>query len=157
MSSVAAAPMKWLLVDSPVPAVEGQAASAVRVGLYMPSKPDFPLPEGHPPVALHSQPQLSHFKHRPGCKGMMKTKMIELSNKLRATLGLPLIESTPPSSHIETWVSSHRVWHKGSPHHKHHRIQHLHKDAPFIARLTHALNDLGKWEGRAVAFVIGGF
>jgi len=40
------------------------------------------------------------------------------------------------------------------------RVHHIHahqrlRDAPFVSRLTHSLMALGKWEGRAVAFVIG--
>jgi len=36
-------------------------------------------------------------------------------------------------------------------HHRHHRLQ----DAPFMERLSHSLAMLGRWEGRAIAFVLG--
>ena len=32
-----------------------------------------------------------------------------------------------------------------------------HPDAPFLQRVNHALMSLGPWEGRIVAFVLGGF
>jgi len=41
--------------------------------------------------------------------------------------------------------------HRANHIHAHHRL----RDEPFITRLTHSLLALGKWEGRAVAFVIG--
>ena len=36
-------------------------------------------------------------------------------------------------------------------HHHHHRLQ----NAPFMERLSHSLMMLGRWEGRAIAFVLG--
>jgi hypothetical protein len=36
-------------------------------------------------------------------------------------------------------------------HHRHHRLQ----NAPFMERLSHSLMMLGRWEGRAIAFVLG--
>jgi len=86
---------------------------------------------------------------------MMRAKTIEMGNKLRAALGLPLIEPhhhQHQHHHIQV-LGAKSTWHHGPPNDRHHRMHH--HDAPFVARLTHALNNLGRWEGRAVAFVIG--
>jgi hypothetical protein len=156
VTSVVAAPMKWVVVSKHL---DGQPASAVRIGVFMPSA----LPENHPPIDVSQSGPKS--RHRPGCKGMMRAKTIQLSNKLRAVLGLPLIESGTHSHHllshrISSMSQTGRI--QGWTHHSHERyhnandktdFRRLH--APFIVRFTHALNNLGKWEGRAVAFVFG--
>jgi hypothetical protein len=149
--------MRWIVVSRVDNQLEPASASAVRVGLV---RPQFiPLPEGHPPVEGAKPHGDRKFRHRPDCKGMMKTKTVELSNKLRAALGLPMIAPTPHalhSAHHTHQLGPNRVWHHGPPHERHHHKVHR-QDMPFVERLTHALNNLGKWEGRAVAFVLGKF
>jgi len=153
VTSVAAAPMNWIVVSKQ----SVGNPSAIRIGLLMPEV--HALPAGHPDISANKS--IHHFKHRPRCKGMIRAKTIELSNKFRAVFGLPLIDA---GAHAR---APHRH------HHSHHRHSHLKAEitqreptqhgeyqihrfhSSFVARLTHALNDLGKWEGRAVAFVIG--
>jgi len=147
VTTVVAAPMKLVVVSKHL---DGQPASAVRIGLFMPPS----LPENHPDIDISQLAPKS--RHLPGCKGMMRTKTIQLSNKLRAVLGLPLIESGMRSHHLSTpYVSMTHQGH-GRYHHNANDGANVHRHhAPFVVRFTHALNNLGKWEGRAVAFVFG--
>jgi len=145
--------MNWIIASNQIDAHPG---SAVRVGIFIPHT----LPEGHPPVHLSEKPSVGRFKHRPGCKGSMEVKAIEFSNKLRGALGLPLIPLNEPMRHKIQFENGqmqalhpHRFWHHGQPHPRHHHQ--LYNDSPFVSRLANSLNNLGKWEGRAVAFVIG--
>jgi hypothetical protein len=120
--------------------------------------------------------------NRPGCHGKkarvaillhkIKMKTIKIGNCLRKVLGWPLIE-----------VKHHHHHHHGQPPHgpndeeaggirveggfvsivtaanigdEHLRHKHFYKHhGSFLSRLHHSLMALGRWEGRAVAFVFG--
>ncbi|KAF8149387.1 hypothetical protein B0H34DRAFT_785387 [Crassisporium funariophilum] len=41
------------------------------------------------------------------------------------------------------------------PHHHHHNLSHSHGHTSFLTRIHYSLMNLGRWEGRAVAFVLG--
>ena len=138
-----------------------------------------PLPYG----AVEGTPEIppKRFRHRPGCLGkakghprlqIVKIKAIEISNYFRKVLGWPLIEVEHHRHH-----GHHRHHHNGgkssseapdreggfiilspdgSPSHSNHKYFHNHGDS-FMSRLHYLLMNLGLWEGRAVAFVIGLF
>ncbi|PPQ80206.1 hypothetical protein CVT25_003559 [Psilocybe cyanescens] len=120
-----------------------------------------------------------------GRMGRIRQKGIEISNAFRQALGMPLIEMAPHHPHHphlkplapnggnmhETKVGMlqvlpHPVF--GSPignseipgphrhHHPHHHVHHISgHGSSFSTRLAHSLMNLGRWEGRAVAFVLG--
>jgi len=90
--------------------------------------------------------------HR-GCAHHLRVKAIMTSNRLRLALGLPLISAdethTSPqpgrvSLPFPPPVRMHTVYPEGGM-----------QDKLFADRLYRAMNDLGPWEGRAVAFVLG--
>jgi len=123
------------------------------------------------------------FRHRPGCHGKkgkvsifmhrIKIKAIKIGNCFRKALGWPLIEVKLHSHHKHHkdgkkdedgsirvdggFVSilpfpgmtpdNHDDWVKQNHVHNHH--------GSFLSRLHHSLMNLGRWEGRAIAFVIG--
>ncbi|KAF9483107.1 hypothetical protein BDN70DRAFT_929443 [Pholiota conissans] len=62
---------------------------------------------------------------------------------------MPAVESFKPLAAQD--MRNHM--HHGGPHRHHH--PHHHHDIPFIMRLHFSLMNLGLWEGRAVAFVLG--
>ena len=112
----------------------------------------------------------------------MSNSAIGMANRFRKLFGLEQIEARPSHSHHSKLVPigsiatmppslsddgemhilpittpAENVESVGAPpvhrhsHHRHHRLQ----DAPLVERLSHALMMLGRWEGRAVAFVLG--
>ncbi len=139
-----------------------------------------PLPYG----AVEGTPGIppKRFRHRPGCLGkvkghprlqIVKIKAIEISNYFRKVLGWPLIEvehhrhhghhhhhhnggkggsEAPDRVHVEGGFIT--LSPDGSPSHHNHKYFHGNS---FMSRLHYSLMNLGLWEGRAVAFVIGLF
>ena len=57
-----------------------------------------------------------------------------------------IMPATMPLENVKNIQPVHR-----HSHHRHHRFQ----NAPFMERLAHSLAMLGRWEGRAIAFVLG--
>lgn len=114
--------------------------------------------------------------HRP-CGGSrmsrFRQKGIEISNTFRKVLGLELIEANPHLTfkkadhgvvHIMPFMGTpHRSSNYHSAHKQHHGAQlnyhhHIHahgRSRSFATRLHFSLMNLGRWEGRAVAFVLG--
>ncbi|PPR04406.1 hypothetical protein CVT26_004231 [Gymnopilus dilepis] len=118
---------------------------------------------------------------RKPCRGRMsrmRQKSVEVSNAFRQFLGLPLIDAHPHPHHVAILpvgapfihpegqdppsVVEYKVIHASNssidrPHHRHGKFPHhqMWKKQPFTERLNHALLHLGRWEGRAVAFVLG--
>jgi len=111
---------------------------------------------------------------RRPCGGRMsrfRQKGIEISNAFRKALGLPIIENHPHPHH-GVITTSNGTWGKymilpadtrhpppTPPHHRYHhhhgmRVHRVH-GASFATRLHYSLMNLGRWEGRAVAFVLG--
>lgn len=172
-----AAPIKVYYISStgakiPVAEIEdprAQSLSAFRLG--------------HPATAATSRPafQSPPFRpemHTPGgmsCGNHLKAKYLAMSNRLRQALGMPTLipmaninhplPSTPhrptdgfvnilpfPNPPSDDMVRVHvemtRVGME-QPHMHHGQAK------PFVHRLHHAINHLGPWEGRAVAFVLG--
>jgi len=122
-------------------------------------------------------------KHKP-CRGRMnrfRQKGIEISNTFRKALGLPLIQTGPfltggGEVHIlpvgESFIWETKPQPNGGdykivplvklphPHHVHQSHGHLGHHAmgrqgSFTDRLNRSLMNLGRWEGRLVAFVLG--
>ncbi|KAL0069969.1 hypothetical protein AAF712_002866 [Marasmius tenuissimus] len=108
-----------------------------------------------------------------GARARFRQKSLEMSNSLREALGLPPIkvdEVIPkgPMAPVAWFVSPNEGLGK-QPHHgnghvdrprfhaHHHHGPHFraHRDGSFMMRLHYALMSLGRWEGRAVAFVLG--
>jgi hypothetical protein len=132
------------------------------------------------PAAAQLLPAPDAPIRKTGCMGRMKNKAVQLSNKFRIVLGLPKIEElnatgianlprvrlmhhhqafAPEPAGIEMTEAHPHHKHHGHDHHRHHRfhgfgLKRL-QNSPFMTRLTVALMALGKWEGRAVAFVLG--
>ncbi|KAK1235557.1 hypothetical protein PQX77_001210 [Marasmius sp. AFHP31] len=111
-----------------------------------------------------------------GARARFRQKSLEMSNSLREALGLPPIkvdEFVPkgpvaPVVPVAWFVSPneglgkqphHGNGHVDRPrfhaHHHHGPHFHAHRDGSFMMRLHYALMSLGRWEGRAVAFVLG--
>ncbi|KAH9484756.1 hypothetical protein JR316_0001656 [Psilocybe cubensis] len=136
----------------------------------------FPHPVPIPPnvATMVARPGMRH-----GCgggrMGRFRQKGIEISNAFRQALGMPLIEMSTPPHHPQikpgdspTSVGMLQVLPNpilGSsevpaPHRYHHPHHHVHGQmrihgSSFSDRLVHSLMNLGRWEGRAVAFVLG--
>ncbi|KAF8872249.1 hypothetical protein CPB84DRAFT_1737631 [Gymnopilus junonius] len=111
----------------------------------------------------------------------MHQKSAEISDAFRQFFGLPHIQHHPvlimpvahpivhgngPQPHVESdfkilpvSATPHFDNAPASHHHHHHRHgkfpSHNFQNHPFTHRLNHALLHLGRWEGRAVAFVLG--
>lgn len=141
-----------------------------------------PLPPAVATMKLSSDPELDTAKYelmwesskpphmRRPCGGRMsrfRQKGIEISNAFRKTFGLPIIENNP-HIHVHPYIpmnapvrigamavpSSHPVPHYRHQHHPGMRVHHVHGGS-FANRLHYSLMNLGRWEGRAVAFVLG--
>jgi len=157
-----AAPLK-IVVITPVGQGEPNGLSAIRFGhaaagrtsqtgghyLLGPSNGD----------AVAVAPGMQH----KGCGGSLRAKMDRISAKWRAALGLPHNKQLDapfephvmggPEYNYGTFVPA--DWpNKPTEHHRHHGQVHGKHDK-FMNRLHRALNLLGPWEGRAVAFVLG--
>jgi hypothetical protein len=130
-----------------------------------------------------SNPEINiNSPHRRPCgKGGMKSKAIEISNALRNALGLPLIKEGANPTHFDNMVIAPgapvlKIWASSPPlmvphvdpnqhmaagpilskpamHHWRHQSGVARE--PFLKRVHIALMELGPWEGRAVAFVLG--
>jgi hypothetical protein len=98
--------------------------------------------------------------------GPIREKGIEISNAFRQALGWPLIEV--PNKTVDIKMihpgATRPPPSQGGPHHppppQHHGHKHHHKHhgkhgQGFVTRLHYSIMNLGTWEGRAVAFVLG--
>lgn len=119
-------------------------------------------------------------KMRGPCRAnRFNQKAVEVSNLFRQALGLPLIKpgspdddkvkimpfiGTPPTfvsignkdiegGNTDEHSRPHHAHAHG--HHGHHRHLHHFGKGSFINRIHYSLMNLGRWEGRAVAFVLG--
>ncbi|KAF5328784.1 hypothetical protein D9619_011543 [Psilocybe cf. subviscida] len=158
---VAAVPIRVILVSTSIQ--EGGAPlDHVRFGHAVPYlKPD---------VAQMMAPGEGgrHHVHRP-CKGRMgavRQKSIEISNQFRKALGWPLIEphhhmhhphhAQPMKTTIEGWhPHPDRRPRPSRPYFQLVSGQGNFRGDGFTSRLMYSLANLGRWEGRAVAFVLG--
>ena len=122
------------------------------------------------------RPQVLPIMRRPcgGHPSRFKQKAVELSNFFRQALGLPLIAGGgsghdsgkvvilpfvgTPGSRMEIPPNFSDIPHP-HPHHRHHSHRpHPHHrlgQGSFISRVNYSLMNLGRWEGRVVAFVLG--
>ncbi|KAG8871493.1 hypothetical protein FRB98_000744 [Tulasnella sp. 332] len=139
---------------------------------------------------------ISTSSHNMGCGRHVQSQFLQMSNRLRAALGMPPIittmehvhPSSPPRAphpgefHVLPFVPGQRMpipfvgedgykmetdptrASDGSPMPIRihtmtmpmpHQGHYFNDGAPFVHRLHHAVNHLGPWEGRAVAFVLG--
>jgi hypothetical protein len=117
-------------------------------------------------------------------RNRFRQKAVEISNIFREALGLPLIKTgslgdgkvrilpfigtsnifAPLHGHgkdmegikVISIEAPHDGHHPGYHHHKghHHHNGHHHRGS-FISRIHYSLMNLGRWEGRVVAFVLG--
>jgi len=105
--------------------------------------------------------------------GPIREKGIEISNAFRQALGWPLIEVPnkavdikmihPGGEHTTRPGPPSRGGphhpppppHHGPKHHHHHHKHHGKHGQGFMTRLHSSIMNLGTWEGRAVAFVLG--
>jgi len=156
---VAAAPIRWIVASS----ASDSVSSHIRVGL--PAVPlAFSANEG-----LQVQPKY----HAQPCKANRWRKQVaKFMNKIKTSLGseltaghsitephFPMIvevfqnarEGDHNDGHSDSQKHHHYHHHHPSHRHGHHRLRH----PGFGHRLVRALTELGKWEGRGVAFVIG--
>jgi len=120
----------------------------------------------------------------PCGRNRFRQKAVEISNLFREALGLPLIKSdshhdddgsvrilpfigTPnlfAPVHVKDADGNIKVVNiEGPPHEGHHGYHHAHGrhhhyhlgKGSFISRIHYSIMNLGRWEGRAVAFVLG--
>jgi hypothetical protein len=123
----------------------------------------------HPNNDNNNHEDAQRIRQHGPCAGGMKSKAIQIANKFRGAVGLPLISLTPVSPQSEKdeemklksefSVLGSESLNRPMDHHRHHhhgpgRFHRL-EDQPFMNRLYFALRALGPWEGRAVAFVLG--
>jgi len=139
--------------------------------------PKLPVGVGHQVPDRFVRPQVLPNIRRPchgGHPNRFKQKAVELSNFFRQALGLPLIAGGhpgpahdgarilfigTPGSRMELGPNFRenphpRPHHHHRPHpgpHPHHRLG----QGDFLGRINYSLMNLGRWEGRAVAFVLG--
>jgi len=127
---------------------------------------------GHP---VNPQVQAEGRKMRTGpCPAhRFKQKAVEVSNLFREALGLPLIQPgghddgmikivpfIPPPPIFVGGLSNipddhSKPRHGRLRHHGHHGHHHRFGKGSFVNRIHYSLMNLGRWEGRAVAFVLG--
>jgi len=148
---VAAVPLRVIMVISHVEQANPEFATRIGVGnvVHAMSQQKQPCGAGAAAARIHE-------------------KAINISNAFRLALGMDRIEAhptavTPGFVHLTALPSAipnpeghHRHPHH---HHDHHHEHHHHKSHPpkttFMRRIHLALTSLGRWEGRAVAFVLG--
>jgi len=136
---------------------------------------------GHP-VNPHVQTEGRKMRTGPCRAHRFKQKAVEVSNLLRQALGLPLIQAgghddgkikilpfigTPTIfvggkgiGHLSNIPDDHpKPPHGRHPHHRHghHHGHHDHRfgKGSFVSRINYSLMNLGRWESRAVGFVLG--
>jgi hypothetical protein len=160
-----AAPIKIVIVTSgikmPVP-----RAHIIHIGHPAVAPANFP-PSPFMGFPEHPTPRPSmHTASGMGCGQHLKSKALAMSNRLRQALGLPPIAASPLRSHTPTHSPEGTVNILPFPHRNGDRDElmrfHVEMMRPmepqhraFVHRLHHAVNQLGPWEGRAVAFVLG--
>jgi hypothetical protein len=116
------------------------------------------------PAAMTAKP------HRRPCAARLRDKALNMSNTFRKMFGLPLIETKGhgggavnliPLPFIGTPVNGGPGTGNGDTVHilpvDHERFRNMkhHGHKSFFTRVHHAIQALGPWEGRAVAFVLG--
>jgi hypothetical protein len=129
--------------------------------------------EGKPEIVV----KMVKMKKGPCRASLYRQKAVEVSNLFRQALGLPLIKSgshhtikvlpfvgTPNTiasindKDDEGNTSPHGHHHHGyhtHGRHRHHKGHHHFGKGSFINRIHYSIMNLGRWEGRAVAFVLG--
>jgi len=168
MATLASAAPLRILVVSPAGAVSGPTGP---IGSY--TKLDQTLSAiriGHAAAHLNQDTPIQPRPHL-GCGQHLRSKAIAMSNSLREALGLPPIH---PEFHVGPAMphrgdfkilpfipgqTSARVavpddFVRMSMHMRMTRPEDQ-QPPPFVVRLHGAMNHLGPWEGRAVAFVLG--
>jgi len=174
IAQVTATPIRIITIS------QGQSAGAQALD-GVPFEHSIPLPPAVATVTWNGEEVKGKTPHmRRPCGGRMsrfRQKGIELSNAFRKALGLPIIENHPhphliyksgplrsvtPTLMVDG-IPVHQLRPQATPvpvpHHRHHhhhgmRVHRVH-GAPFVTRLHYSLMNLGRWEGRAVAFVLG--
>jgi len=165
-----AAPIKILIVTSgikmPVPQPHIEALNAIRIGHPAVAASNFP-PSPFMGFPEHPTPRLPmHAAAGMGCGQHLKSKALAMSNRLRQALGLPPIVASSLRSHAPYHSPENTFNILPFPHPNADRdaLVRFHVELmrpmepqhrPFVHRLHRAVNQLGPWEGRAVAFVLG--
>lgn len=91
-----------------------------------------------------------------GCGHHLKAKALSMSNRLRQALGLPPIVSSPHRPQPQDGGVVNILPFPFPPSDDFVRLHvEMPEENPFMYRLHRAVNLLGPWEGRAVAFVLG--
>lgn len=148
---------------------QGNWEVPIEVPVFVNKKMTFP----HPATQRHRRPCGGM---KPSAGARFRSKAIEISNAIRQALGFPLIEFHPPNGHHQAGphrnvhiengfvsilpvsptvgVSSHSNGSADLAHPRPHHRHHIHGQS-FMGRLHYSLMNLGPWEGRAVAFVLG--
>jgi len=176
---VSAAPIRIVVVTSNqrVPALPAWAQGIQWGHAAAPAFDLPPLEAGHPIPVFAPNPThtplptddqirpISPMMRKGGCRGGMRSKSMQLGNKLRVILGLPPINDFHRSSFVvetimnaDGSVTNERfipVNTRLPTHHHRHNMRPQHHRTPFMIRLSYALASLGPWEGRAVSFVLG--
>ncbi|KAF8965567.1 hypothetical protein BDZ97DRAFT_767406 [Flammula alnicola] len=178
IAQVAAVPIRVILVSSSIQ--EGSSPlDTIRFGHGVEQPPAVAKM-----MATMKGPAGASGRTARPCRGRMsrfRQKGIEVSNAFRKALGLPLIEANPhPHVHVhpvpihhegakrpEFWMAKGKaaavetgpngslpVHHHNHHHHMHNKHHGQHRGS-FVNRLHYSLVNLGRWEGRAVAFVLG--
>ena len=145
-------------------------------GIPPPREDHSTLTPQHRPAIIRKGPCRAH---------RFNQKAVEISNLFRQALGLPLIKPAHDDGKVRAlpFIGTHTIHVDGKEmeggaklglfdaptdhphphphphgHHPHgsHRGHHRHgRKGSFINRIHHSLMNLGRWEGRAVAFVLG--
>lgn len=169
-NAASAAPIKIVVVTSginmPVPQPHMEALNAIRIGHPAVAAANFP-PSPFMRFPEHPTPRLLvHAGSGMGCGQHLKSKALTMSNGLRQALGLPPIVASPlrspPPAHLQEGTLNILPFpHRNAEsddlvrfHVEMMRPMEPHT-RPFVHRLHRAVNQLGPWEGRAVAFVLG--
>lgn len=158
-----AAPIKILVVTHtsvkmPVPDLRVEAPSVFRFGHPAASAAIDPFPPFRQSLSYPTQPTPRPSAHAGGmgCGHHLKAKALSMSNRLRQALGLPPIASTPQHSPHQGGGGINILPFPFPPSDEFVRLHvEMPEEKPFMYRLHRAVNLLGPWEGRAVAFVLG--
>lgn len=150
-------PIRIIAISSRIEVIPNNAQPGVyRVGLA-----------GAPVTSVSAPAGRTH----KGC-GSMRAKAVELSNTLRAAVGLPPIESPTQKLNLAVMPGGNIILHPEDeengraaylPHPRPYggimppEVEEEIMEPSFVERIHAALVELGPWEARAVAFVLGEF
>ncbi|KAF9557965.1 hypothetical protein CPC08DRAFT_28275 [Agrocybe pediades] len=100
---------------------------------------------------LIAEPSIVHVPPMESKPGEIPKGMVQI---------MPFIGTPQPTIKVVEWTGNKDASvHRLPPNHVHHHHPHGHRFhhgvPPFAVRLHHSLMNLGRWEGRAVAFVLG--